>query len=71
MVLLLVQTSRLKQIKLSPNKEVILAAKVFDTGSGIVRVFDCETLAKEPERLENAAYMIVVRAVFSADPLVQ
>lgn len=58
-----------EKIKLSPNKEVILAAKVFDTGSGVVRVFDCETLANEPERLENAAYMIVVRAVFSADPL--
>ena len=58
-----------EKIKLSPNKEVILAAKVFDNGSG-VRVFDCETLANEPERLENAAYMIVVRAVFSADPLV-
>lgn len=57
-----------EKIKLSPDKEVILAAKVFDNGSG-VRVFDCETLAKEPERLENAAYMIVVRAVFSADPL--
>ena len=58
-----------EKIKLSPNKEVILAAKVFDTGSGVVRVFDCETLANEPERLENTAYMIVVRAVFSADPL--
>lgn len=57
-----------EKIKLSPNKEVILAAKVFDNGSG-VRVFDCKTLANEPERLENAAYMIVVRAVFSADPL--
>ena len=57
-----------EKIKLSPNKEVILAAKVFDNGSG-VRVFDCETLANEPERLENATYMIVVRAVFSADPL--
>ena len=57
-----------EKIKLSPNKEVILAAKVFDNGSG-VRVFDCETLAHEPEILESAAYMIVVRAVFSADPL--
>lgn len=57
-----------EKIKLSPNKEVILAAKVFDNGSG-VRVFDRETLANEPERLENATYMIVIRAVFSADPL--
>ncbi len=58
-----------ENIKLSPDQEVILAAKVFDTGSGVVRAFDCETLANEPERLENAAYTIVVRAVFSADPL--
>lgn len=57
-----------EKIKFSPTKEVILAAKVFDNGSG-VSVFSCETLAKEPERLKNAAYMIVIRAVFSADPL--
>lgn len=57
-----------EKIKLSHTKEVILAAKVFDNGSG-VSVFSCETLAKEPERLKNAAYMIVIRAVFSADPL--
>ena len=57
-----------QKIKLSPNEEVILAAKVFDNGSG-VRVFDCKTLIAEPERLENADYMIVVRAVFSEDPL--
>lgn len=57
-----------KKNKLAPNKEVILAVKAFDNGNGI-RAFDCETLANEPERLENAAYMIVVRAIFSADPL--
>lgn len=57
-----------KTSKLTPNKEVILAAKVFDNGSGI-RTFDCETLVNEPERVENAAYMIVVRAIFSEDPL--
>lgn len=49
--------------KITPKVDVILAAKVFDNGNGI-RTFDCETLAKEPERVENAAYMIVVRAVF-------
>lgn len=54
--------------KLDKNEEVILAAKVFDTGSGI-RAFDCETLANEPERLENASHMLVVRAIFSEDPL--
>lgn len=48
---------------LATGDEVILAAKVFDTGGG-VRVFDCETLIAEPERLENAEYMLVIRAVF-------
>lgn len=48
---------------LATGDEVIFAAKVFDTGSG-VRVFDCETLIAEPERLENAEYMLVIRAVF-------
>ena len=57
-----------KTSKLTPNKEVILAAKVFDNGNGI-RTFDCETLINEPERVENAAYIILVRAVFSEDPL--
>lgn len=57
-----------EKIKLSADKEVILAAMAFDCGNG-VRNFDTKTLTAEPERLENAAYMIVVRAVFSADPL--
>lgn len=57
-----------KKSKLTPNEEVILAAKVFDNGNG-VRTFDCATLVNEPERVENAAYMILVRAVFSEDPL--
>ena len=54
--------------KLTSSEEVILAAKVFDNGSGI-RAFDCETLVNEPERIKDAGYMIVVRAVFSEDPL--
>ena len=54
--------------KLTSSEEVILAAKVFDNGSGI-RTYDCKTLVNEPERLKDAAYMIVVRAVFSEDPL--
>ena len=57
-----------QKVQFSSDDEVILAAKVFDNGAG-VRAFDCETLAAEPERLQNAAYMIVVRAVFSQDPL--
>ena len=54
--------------KLTSSEEVILAAKVFDNGSGI-RAYDCKTLVNEPERIKDAAYMIVVRAVFSEDPL--
>ena len=54
--------------KLTSSEEVILAAKVFDNGSGI-RAYDCQTLVNEPERIKDAAYMIVVRAVFSEDPL--
>lgn len=57
-----------QKVRLASDDEVILAAKVFDNGAG-VRAFDCETLAAEPERLQNAAYMIVVRADFSRDPL--
>lgn len=57
-----------EKMKLTSNKEVILAAKVFDCGNG-VRTFDSETLIAEPERIETAEYMIVVRAVFSEDPL--
>ena len=54
--------------RLTSNDEVILAAKAFDDGSGI-RTFGCETLVNEPDRIEDAGYMIVVRAVFSEDPL--
>lgn len=57
-----------KKHKITPSQDVILAAKVFDSGSGI-RAFDCETLSEEPERIENAEYMIVVRAIFSTNPL--
>ena len=46
-----------------PGEEKILAAMVFDTGVG-VRVFDPETLLNEPERLEQAEYMLVIRGVF-------
>ncbi len=53
-------------MKVVPGEEKILAALVVDVGNG-VRVFDCETLLKEPERLENADEMIVIRAVFSAE----
>lgn len=51
-----------------PGEEKILAAMVFDTGKG-VRVFDPETLLKEPERLKQAEYMLVIRAVFDEESL--
>ena len=53
-------------VNLAPSEEIILAAKVYDLGSG-VQVFGSETLIAEPERLENADLMIVVRAVFSGE----
>ena len=40
--------------KLTSSEEVILAAKVFDNGSGI-RAYDCNTLVNEPERIKDAA----------------
>ena len=40
----------------------------FDVGSGF-STLDCESSANEPDRIENAAYMIVVRAILCADPL--
>ena len=52
-----------EQVIAVPGEEKILAAMAFDTGEG-VRVFDPETLLKEPERLEQAAYMLVIRAFF-------
>lgn len=57
-----------KKIKLTADKEVILAAMAFDCGNG-VRTVDIKTLTAKPEILEKAENMIVVRAVFSADPL--
>jgi len=48
------------------GEEKILAAMAFDTGEG-VRVFDPETLLKEPSRLEQAEYMLVIRAVFEEE----
>ena len=52
-----------EQVSAVSGEEKILAAMAFDTGEG-VRVFDPETLLKEPERLEHAEYMLVIRAVF-------
>ena len=48
------------------GEEKILAAMAVDTGEG-VRVFDPETLLHERSRLEQAEYMLVIRAVFEEE----
>lgn len=55
-------------VTVTTQDDIILAAMAFDSGNG-VRAFDCQTLESEPERLENADYMIVIRACFSSDQL--
>ena len=55
-----------EKLRVVPGEEKILAAMVFDEGDG-VRVFDCETLQSEPERMENADHMILVWAVFNEE----
>ena len=57
-----------KRIKLSPDKEVILEARSFQCGNG-VRPFDVETLSTNPEILESQDCILLIRAVFSDDPL--
>lgn len=53
-----------EKAEICSDESVILAALVLDMGNG-VRVFDCKTLVTEPQRLENADYMVVIRAAFS------
>lgn len=53
-----------KQEKIPREGEMILGALALDVGGG-VRVFDCDALLLEPERLEKADYMVVIRACFS------
>lgn len=55
-----------EKIAVQPDTEQILAALAFDMGNG-VRVFDCETLIREPERLEQAEYIVVIRACFDSE----
>ncbi len=54
-----------EKITVKPGEERILAALAFDFGEG-VQAFDCETLTSEPERLEEADYMVVIRACFDS-----
>lgn len=57
-----------EKIAVNPGEERILAALAFDLGEG-VRAFDCETLTRDPERLEQADYMIVIRICFDDTPV--
>ena len=57
-----------KRIKLAPGKEVILEARSFQCGNG-VRPFTCEDLLTNRDLLESQDYLLVIRAVFSDDPL--
>lgn len=55
-----------EKIAVQPDTEQILAALAFDMGNG-VQVFDCESLTREPERLEQAEYIVVIRACFDSE----
>lgn len=57
-----------KRIKLSPDQEVILEARSFQCGNGI-RPFNCENLITNRELLDSQDCILVIRAVFSDDPL--
>ena len=57
-----------ESVAVEPQKDIILAAMAFDAGNGI-RAFDCQSLEIEPERLENADYMIVIRACFENESM--
>ena len=57
-----------KTVSITSGTEMILAAMAFDLGNG-VRAYDCETLINEPERLETADSMIIIRACWDSEPL--
>jgi len=57
-----------KRMKLTPGKEVILEARSFQCGNG-VRPFTCEDLLTDRDLLKSQDYLLVIRAVFSDDPL--
>ena len=57
-----------EEFTIHPGNSPVLAAMAFDAGQGL-RVFDCETLTNEPERLSTADYMILIRADFSGEEI--
>lgn len=52
------------------EKDQIIAAMVFDFGTG-VKSYSCDTLSADKKQVEDAAYMIVIRAflVNNSDPI--
>lgn len=57
-----------EDIALEPGTARMLVAVAFDLGNG-VHGLDCETLEKEPERLKQYEYIIVIMAGFNAEEL--
>lgn len=58
-----------KRIKLAPDQDMILEVRSFDLAGDGFRVFDCDTLMYDKDIFQEEEYMIVIRAVFSDDPL--
>jgi len=63
------RNQRNKRIRLSPGKEVVLEARSFDLDGDGYRPFDCDSLSYSTEIFREEEYMILIRAVFSDDPL--
>lgn len=55
-------------IQVAPGENRILAAMAFDLGNG-VESYSCEGLEQDPERLENAEYLVVIRGGFSDEEI--
>lgn len=52
-----------EKTSLSLGKERVIAAMAFDFGTG-VSAYPCDALSADPKQVEDAAYMIVIRAFF-------
>ena len=52
------------------GKDRVIAAMVFDFGTG-VKSYSCDTLSADKKQVEDAAYMIVIRAILAngSDPI--
>lgn len=52
--------------ELKPGEERILSLVALDIGNGVEEM-DCDTLVREPQKLEEADYVLVVRASFEEE----